>query len=1226
VLHARNRIVVLAIAAARLHAAEVFLHGKVVTDDGSAPGRVVTIEKLCTDHIGSIPVASSSPRGDFTFHVSLADVELVSFNRSCVLRAALKGYQSTSIDFNDWKAFQDPNLPPITLIKRSTNPTVDLFNDTRVPARAVNAWVKAGKAANASHWSEAERELRAAVLAAPKFAQGWNALGTVLKNEHKLDEARQAEQRAVELNPKLESAHLLLARFDIEAKDWAGARTAADALIELDARHRYLEAYIHQAIARFQLKDAAGAEASIQEAIRLDRKRDFPRTEYILGMILEARRETEGARQHLRTYLQLEPKAYDAAEVQARIEHINDHADAPPVTEIAQALEYVAAELQLAPAGEAWVPGGIKALAAAAGVPGDLSYQNFFTEFCRTLTRESSPGLARGIPHYQDGVLAYIASISELGRAGQHHDDKTMVTISLAGEAQRASAGRVLNLLGWKLAGEKNVEPGDQPADGFRQRIPSTLGIDELAMQRTLEAGRTFEFAAPSESARLIGGDAWGRLVKDLPFYPGGIAEAFVRDPRLAKVYAGLGAMGSDTAGAVVSAVGLQALVEQYADVLARYPEAFASSRDGAAVPGDEAAWKKLAGASPRTAPAFFRALLDRDFGSLAAFLTVLQQADAAHQKFFTATPARAEKFYAWYRDSGEPRWSLALDRERWRGDVLRNLPLDASGNVRFPGGKRAWTEQTGSDEDVLLKLPALAALVPVASIEERRQAPLDEPSARLLADHFSQWRALFPYFEAMPALGRGEFAALAAFTEAVSNFPRERQNAVLGEWDSLVELIARAKKAGALDAARSARLFRSACESLTGADPAVKAAAIYREIGGAEALRLGPDQQASLQRVIALQSVPETVDSKKIVTALSGIIYAASLPPDALLLSEDPRLLSKHQFATDPLFSPAKLVRSSGGSYLSGTFVNIDQLARDLVRAESPAPRDAPAAPDVPAPGGDDEEKFAADFRAEGRLVEVYATVTDSRGRYVDDLKREQFSVLESGRPRPLDAFESRSSELSVALLLDTTGSMWPALPALKVAALNLIGQLRAEDRIAVYSFNDKVSELLPFSADKDAARRAVLAAQPIGETALYDALARVNRDLAARTGKKVMVVFTDGDDNASTLTADTAIQRAKAAGVPVYTIAQGAALSNPVYLKQLADVSRATGGVSYAIHSSSEIRGVFEKISEDLMHTYFFAFRPQPAENHEYRPIEVAVHGGKNYKVRARDGYYPQ
>ena len=307
--------------------------------------------------------------------------------------------------------------------------------------------------------------------------------------------------------------------------------------------------------------------------------------------------------------------------------------------------------------------------------------ENFFAEFCRVLVREASPGLATGIPEYQRGLETFMDSAAELGHLGEQKEDGTVITLSLANDDQRKRAERILNLIGWRIAADRGVglsiEPGDQPADGFRQRIPPLLGIDEIGMKQALEAGRTFTFTVPTENARLVGGEAWTQIVAGTPAHPGGIAEAFVRDSRLAKAYAGLGSMGADTAAAVVTGVGLRTLIDKYADMLARYSGDFALSNDAAVVPGDEGAWQKLAGVSPHAAPAFFRALLERDDGSLAAFHQALMQADDAHQSFFTASAARAERFYAWYRDSGEPRWSH--DSGYPTGGVshlLRNLPL----------------------------------------------------------------------------------------------------------------------------------------------------------------------------------------------------------------------------------------------------------------------------------------------------------------------------------------------------------------------------------------------------------------------------------------------------------------------------------------------------------------------------------------------------------------------
>jgi VWFA-related protein len=199
-------------------------------------------------------------------------------------------------------------------------------------------------------------------------------------------------------------------------------------------------------------------------------------------------------------------------------------------------------------------------------------------------------------------------------------------------------------------------------------------------------------------------------------------------------------------------------------------------------------------------------------------------------------------------------------------------------------------------------------------------------------------------------------------------------------------------------------------------------------------------------------------------------------------------------------------------------------------------------------------------------------------------------------------------------------------ALPALKNAALRLISELRPEDSVAVYNFSDSVTELQAFTTDKAAAKRAVLRTQAFGDTALYDALARVGQDLVGHAGKKVIVLFTDGKDNASTLNPDAAIQRAKANGVPIYTIAQGEAIGHKDLLDQLAGISKATGGEAFAIEKPSEIGRVFDKVSEDLTHGYLLSFQPPPAENPAWRPIQVTVGGPRGLKVRAREGYYPE
>ena len=265
-------------------------------------------------------------------------------------------------------------------------------------------------------------------------------------------------------------------------------------------------------------------------------------------------------------------------------------------------------------------------------------------------------------------------------------------------------------------------------------------------------------------------------------------------------------------------------------------------------------------------------------------------------------------------------------------------------------------------------------------------------------------------------------------------------------------------------------------------------------------------------------------------------------------------------------------------------------------------------------------------EFKADVRLVEVYATVVDHKGRYVSGLAREQFRVADNGRPQPIAAFESSASALSCAILLDTTGSMARAMPVVKNAILRLIDRLREGDSAAVYGFSTRLAALQDFTADKSAAKRALLATRPAGTTALFDALSNLSRDLARLGGKKVVVAFTDGADNASVLHAAAAVEGAKKAGLPVYAVAQGEALQSVALLKQLREIAQATGGRVYAVREAGEVEEVFQAISRELASTYLIAYRAPESTDGKWRSIRVTVPAYRDYRVRAKDGYLPQ
>jgi VWFA-related protein len=1046
-------------------------------------------------------------------------------------------------------------------------------------------------ALESGNWPQAEAGAREALRDNPDFAAALSALAISLDNQGKRTEARGAYERLVSRNPGLTAANRALLRLQTNDGDWSAAALTAARLLEGPDREQAAP-HLDLAAILCHLDDPDGAEAELKRALEIDPSAARERAGAISAAISEIR-NTRGAARVATRPREASPQRLSGSELEE-------------------------------------IPGGIRALAAILHMEGGWTPSDFLAAYCRTVVeRGTSPESAALMAA---DLRAYFAAVADL--------DAPEGFVELNLEKNRREAERTLALFGWKLRtkeGRTKVEPDIRPEAGPRQQIPAALGIDEPAMVKALETSGVFSFRVERTRLRVVRAAEWRALGGEQT--PGGIAALLGGNPAYAKTYAGLASVGPGATDALLAGSNLRTLAEKYADALFANGAALALEQGRAAVPGGAAAepiWLELAGADPVDSKAFFPALLEKDRGSLAAFYGALAQGDQAHRRFFTATPSRAARFYAWLRSK---------DSGPWRKDLFRALPLDAAGNVRYPGSKAAWTDFNGPEDETLLQLPSLEPLLAAARIEERRGAPLDAGAARLFAAHFDSWRTLIPYFEALPGLGRNELEALEAFERAASNRPSQELNGILGQWHALVKLAVLATRAGSLDAPAAARAFRRACGLATAGNASGEGdaglAALREMTGGAadldeavpsRLLRLAGDRRAAFDRVLSLQKVPTLAAASDHPdlrpAALAGLAYAAALDPGTLLVSEDSAFLRRHRFAPEQrsgrIFFPSKLqIDSLHGSYLSGGFAGLEETAAALGRAplqtaEGMAARGGAGV--VPGSASPDSELV---FRAGATLVEVYATVTDRRGNVVDGLERGNFTILDNGRETPMGVFEDQVTGVSVALMLDSTGSMQPALPALRSAALNLIDGLRPGDSLAVFSFNDTASALLDFTTDKDAARRAVLHTYARGDTALYDALAYVKRSISGRTGKKAIVMFTDGEDTTSALASVAAIEGVRTAGIPIYSIAHGLASNSPALQTELAAISRATGGAAYAVTNDSRLSETFAAVSRDLTHGYLLTFKPT-APVGAWHELKVELKDPQGRIVRARQGYY--
>ena len=267
-----------------------------------------------------------------------------------------------------------------------------------------------------------------------------------------------------------------------------------------------------------------------------------------------------------------------------------------------------------------------------------------------------------------------------------------------------------------------------------------------------------------------------------------------------------------------------------------------------------------------------------------------------------------------------------------------------------------------------------------------------------------------------------------------------------------------------------------------------------------------------------------------------------------------------------------------------------------------------------------------AAQFRSDVRLVEVYASVYDHKGLPVDNLPRERFRVVDEGHPQAFVSFETTADAFSCAILIDTTGSMRDSLGSVRNAVSNLLDQMRPDDAVAVYGFSTSLKTLQDFTTDKASAKRAVGRTRAGGETALFDAISETSREIAPRQGKKVIVLFTDGADNASHLVPDAAIRRALKTGIPIYAVAEGEAIREGQLLKQLRSLATQTGGLCYQAKTGHDITKIFTDIQAELKHMYLLSYKPPGGDDSRWRAIQVAIDGAPEYKVRGKQGYFPQ
>jgi Ca-activated chloride channel family protein len=263
--------------------------------------------------------------------------------------------------------------------------------------------------------------------------------------------------------------------------------------------------------------------------------------------------------------------------------------------------------------------------------------------------------------------------------------------------------------------------------------------------------------------------------------------------------------------------------------------------------------------------------------------------------------------------------------------------------------------------------------------------------------------------------------------------------------------------------------------------------------------------------------------------------------------------------------------------------------------------------------------------------LVVLPVVVTDKQGRYVSDLPADKFSVFDNGRRVPIELFTNEDTPVTVGLIIDASGSMRPKIGEIIAASLRFARLSNPQDELFAVRFNDDVQDVMPIppfllAGDLAGLEAAVNSIRPDGRTALYDGLMDGLDHLTQGTrARKVLVVISDGGDNASDAKLETVLARARDSNAAIYTIGifdQDDLDRNPGVLKSLAQT---TGGERFLPRSPGDLLTACERIAREIRAGYTIGYVP-PARDGAYHRVRVEIEpaSARRLNVRTRPGYF--
>ncbi len=275
--------------------------------------------------------------------------------------------------------------------------------------------------------------------------------------------------------------------------------------------------------------------------------------------------------------------------------------------------------------------------------------------------------------------------------------------------------------------------------------------------------------------------------------------------------------------------------------------------------------------------------------------------------------------------------------------------------------------------------------------------------------------------------------------------------------------------------------------------------------------------------------------------------------------------------------------------------------------------------------------------LKADAYEVRLNASVVDNSGREIGDLPQTSFHVYEDGVPQTILGFRHEDVPVSLGILIDSSGSMYDKRAAVDAASLDLVRLSNPDDEAFLVDFSSEAYIDQDFTNNIGKLQQGLSYIKSSGGTALYDAVIASADYLAknSKRSKQVLLIVTDGDDNASSATLEQAIRRVQELDGPaIYTIGllfgEDVSRSESRHSREvLSELAEQTGGQAYFPHSLKDVDGVAHEVAQDIRTQYTIEYRStKPPSTGGYRQIHVEVKekGLRGLQVRTRAGYYPR